>query len=172
MADRTAGLTDPDDAPAAPEHPVSRTGDLWLLGQHRLLCGDSTVATDVERVLGGVEPHLMVTDPPYGVSYDPKWRETNLKTWKKPRSTGKVENDARADWSEVWALFPGHVAYVWHGGLHSSVVEDSLTRNGFVMFAQIIWAKQHFVIGRGKPRPTLHVRKDWSDKPWWHRPAA
>src|SRR6476660_5026205 len=70
MADRTGGLTDPDDAPAVPEHPVSQTGDLWLLGRHRLLCGDSTVATDVERVLGGVEPHLMVTDPPYGVKYE------------------------------------------------------------------------------------------------------
>jgi ParB-like chromosome segregation protein Spo0J len=62
LADKTEGLTDPDDAPAVPEHPVSQTGDLWLLGRHRLLCGDSTVATDVERVLGGVEPHLMVTD--------------------------------------------------------------------------------------------------------------
>jgi hypothetical protein len=71
LADRTQGLTDPDDAPAAPEHPVSRTGDLWVLGRHRLLCGDSTVATDVERVLGAVKPHLMVTDPPYGVEYDP-----------------------------------------------------------------------------------------------------
>ena len=58
MADRNSGLTDPDDAPAVPEHPVSQTGDLWLLGKHRLLCGDSTVATDVERVLGGVAPHL------------------------------------------------------------------------------------------------------------------
>ena len=75
LADKTAGLTDPDDAPAAPEHPVSQTGDLWLLGRHRLLCGDSTVATDVERVLGGVAPHLMVTDPPYGVNYDPAWRK-------------------------------------------------------------------------------------------------
>ena len=51
MADRNGGLTDPDDAPAAPEHPVSQTGDLWLLGRHRLLCGDSTVATDVELPL-------------------------------------------------------------------------------------------------------------------------
>jgi ParB-like chromosome segregation protein Spo0J len=50
LAERTEGLTDPDDAPAVPEHPVSQTGDLWLLGNHRLLCGDSTVATDVERV--------------------------------------------------------------------------------------------------------------------------
>jgi ParB-like chromosome segregation protein Spo0J len=56
LADKTEGLTDPDDAPAAPEHPVSEPGDLWLLGRHRLLCGDSTVATDVERVLGGGEP--------------------------------------------------------------------------------------------------------------------
>ena len=47
---------------------MSQTGDLWLLGQHRRLCGDSTVATDVERVLDGVAPNLMVTDPPYGVS--------------------------------------------------------------------------------------------------------
>jgi ParB-like chromosome segregation protein Spo0J len=60
LADKTDGLTDPDDAPEAPERPVSERGDLWLLGRHRLLCGDSTVATDVERVLGGVEPHLMV----------------------------------------------------------------------------------------------------------------
>jgi hypothetical protein len=57
LADRTEGLTDPDDAPAVPEHPVSQTGDLWLLGRHRLLCGDSTVATDVERVLGTVAPN-------------------------------------------------------------------------------------------------------------------
>jgi hypothetical protein len=74
LAERTEGLTDPDDVPAVPEHPVSQTGDLWLLGRHRLLCGDSTVATDVERVLGGGEPHLMVTDPPYGVEYDAGWR--------------------------------------------------------------------------------------------------
>src|SRR3984893_1096098 len=48
MAERTAGLTDPDDAPVVPEHPVSVPGDLWIMGRHRLLCGDSTVATDVE----------------------------------------------------------------------------------------------------------------------------
>ena len=64
FAERTQGRTDPDDAPEPPVHPVAEPGDLWVLGRHRLLCGDSTVATDVERVLGGVAPHLMVTDPP------------------------------------------------------------------------------------------------------------
>ena len=97
MAERSAGLTDPDDAPAVPEHPVSQTGDLWLLGRHRLLCGDSTVATDVERVLGGVEPHLMVTDPPYGVDYDASWRKGTHKA----HALGKVLNDDRADWPTI-----------------------------------------------------------------------
>src|SRR5690348_10960581 len=72
--ERTEGRTDPDDAPEPPAHPGAEPDDLWVLGRHRLLCGDSTVAIDVERVLGGVAPHLMVTDPPYGVSYDPAWR--------------------------------------------------------------------------------------------------
>ena len=70
------GLTDPDEAPEPPADPVSRTGDVWLLGPHRLLCGDSTSADDVKTVLGSVRPHLMVTDPPYGVDYDPAWRAT------------------------------------------------------------------------------------------------
>src|SRR5947207_13027380 len=74
LPERTEGRTDPDDAPEPPAHPVAQPGELWVLGRHHLLCGDSTVASDVERVLGGVAPHLMVTDPPYGVNYDPAWR--------------------------------------------------------------------------------------------------
>src|SRR5690606_31400993 len=63
-----------DDVPSVPDQAVSRSGDLWLLGRHRLLCGDATSPTDVDQLLGGVRPHLMVTDPPYGVEYDPAWR--------------------------------------------------------------------------------------------------
>jgi ParB-like chromosome segregation protein Spo0J len=68
------GLTDPDETPEPPADPVSIKGDVWLLGRQRLLCGDSTSAADVKKVLGTVRPHLMVTDPPYGVEYDPSWR--------------------------------------------------------------------------------------------------
>jgi hypothetical protein len=112
LADKTEGLTDPDDAPALPEHPVTQPGDLWILGRHRLLCGDSTVATDVERLLGGVEPHLMVTDPPYGVNYDPDWRTTTKKADGSfltggGQAKGKVVNDDKADWTDAWRLAGG-----------------------------------------------------------------
>ena len=72
LVDPTEGLTDPDAVPDVPALPVSRLGDLWVLGKHRLICGDATDAHTVEAVLAGVKPHLMVTDPPYGVEDDPK----------------------------------------------------------------------------------------------------
>ena len=147
-ANANDGLTDPDEAPDVPAEPVSVVGDLWILGRHRLLCGDSTVCADVVRVLGSVRPHLMVTDPPYGVEYDPGWRTgAGLKHDKK--KLGKVANDDRADWREAWALFPGSVAYVWHAGRHASTVQDSLTAVGFDVRSQIIWAKDRFALSRG-----------------------
>src|SRR4051794_38736724 len=63
-----------EDGPEPPEEPVSRAGDLWVLGRHRVLCGDATDRECVVPLLDRVSPHLMVTDPPYGVSYDPAWR--------------------------------------------------------------------------------------------------
>ena len=97
-----------DEVPPVPDVPVSRPGDLWLLGPHRLICGDATDAATVSRVLNGVRPHLMVSDPTYGVSYDPDWR--NRAGASETKRTGKVMNDDRADWREAWALFPGEVA--------------------------------------------------------------
>ena len=70
----TAGKTDPDDIPETPKKPITRTGDLWVLGKHRIVCGDSTDQETVERLLDGAKPDLMVTDPPYGVNYDATWR--------------------------------------------------------------------------------------------------
>lgn len=107
-------------------------------------------------VLGNVQPHLLVTDPPYGVSYDPAWRQrfgdgNDL-------ATGKVLNDDRADWREAWALFPGDVAYIWHGALHATTVAASLEASGFAVRSQIIWDKTRLVIGRG-------------DYHWQHEPA-
>jgi len=152
------GEADPreDEVPPVPAVPVSRPGDLWLLGPHRLICGDATDAATVARVLGGVSPHLMVTDPPYGVDYDPDWR--NQVGAAKTKRTGKVMNDHRADWREAWALFPGDVAYVWHGALHATTVAESLVATGFAIRSQIIWAKERLVLSRG-------------DYHWQHEPA-
>lgn len=152
LADKTEGLTDPDDAPSAPDHPVSELGDVWVLGRHRLVCGDSTDAGAVAKALDGVSPHLMVTDPPYGVEYDANWRNERVRQDGSPiagRAIGKVLNDGEADWREAWALFPGEVVYCWHAGLRANSVFDSLVAAGFEIRAQIIWAKQQFAIGRG-----------------------
>jgi hypothetical protein len=111
----TTGLTDEDDVPELAEEAVTRAGDIWCMGAHRLACGDSTDATTVNELLGGQGPHLMVTDPPYGVEYDPGWREQ--RGLSRSGRRGKVRNDERADWSATWALFPGNIAYVWHAAL-------------------------------------------------------
>ncbi len=140
------GLTDPDDVPSAPVVPVSVLGDVWILGSHRLICGDSTDLNAVEKVLNGVKPHLMVTDPPYGVNYDPNWRSSLDKVH---RATGKVQNDDVADWQDSYALFSGDVAYVWHAPQGASIVQKGLENCGFKLRSQIIWVKPHFVLSRG-----------------------
>ena len=160
-ASQNTGLTDPDETPEPPVDPVTKPGDLWIIGRHRLICGDCTDASTAAELLGDVVPHLMVTDPPYGVSYQPKWRSEVIRadgSTVAARATGEVLNDDRADWREAWALFPGDVAYVWHGALHAGAVAASLEASGFAIRAQIIWDKTRLVIGRG-------------DYHWQHEPA-
>lgn len=156
LATGTEGLTDPDEAPEPPTDPVTVLGDVWLLGKHRLVCGDATDADTVAKCLNGVEPHLMVTDPPYGVEYDANWRNEAMRADGSAvggRAIGKVMNDDRSDWFEAWALFPGDVAYIWHGGNMAHKVAESLLKAGMNIRAQIIWAKNQFVIGRGDYHP-------------------
>ena len=108
----TGGLTDENEVPEVAERPVSVAGDVWCMGAHRLGCGDCTDEAIVKAVLAGQQPQLMVTDPPYGVEYDPAWRiDRGLSN---SGRTGKIRNDERADWSAAWSLFPGNIAYVWH----------------------------------------------------------
>jgi len=141
----------PDDSLPSDVEQRCEPGDLWQLGDHRLLCGDATKADDVARVLDGATPQLCVTDPPYGVNYDPAWRDEAHKKGHLnygAQRLGKVANDDRASWLEAWELIPGGVAYVWHAGLNPSVAAD-LDAAGFQRRAQIIWRKPHFVISRG-----------------------
>jgi hypothetical protein len=145
-----AGLTDPDEAPEAPADPVSQRGDVWLLGAHRLLCGDATSAEDVALALNGVKPHLMVTDPPYGVEFDPTWRKGSGKAHLHGRQdAGKVQ---RGGMEERVGAVPGrralHLARQRpHQGRLDSLEELA---SGFRSAALIIWNKHAFIIGRGR----------------------
>jgi DNA modification methylase len=147
---------DPDEVPEEPATPATQPGDVWLMGGHRIICGDSTDAATVEALLKGAKPHLMVTDPPYGVEYDANWRN------EADRANGKAygASDGKADWTKVWELFPGDVAYAWHAGRHASVVQSSLEVAGFEMRSQIIWAKTRLIISRGD----YH----WQHEPCWY----
>src|SRR5512134_3231539 len=157
-----------EDIPEPPANPVTRPGDLWILGAHRLLCGDSTAVDDVTLLLGGTRPDLMVCDPPFGVHYDPAWR--NEAGVSATARTGTVRNDDRADWREAWALFPGDVAYVWHAGIHGRTVADSLAAGGFTIRAQLIWVKTRFVLSRGhyhwQHEPCFYAVRNGGESRW------
>lgn len=151
----------PKNADAIPDVPVDiwvNEGDMFQLGDHRIACGSSTDKAVVARLLGERKPTLMMTDPPYGVNYDPAWRNEALGTYTK--RTGKVENDDQADWREAYALFDGPVAYVWHDGLFAGVVADGLRSSRFELRSQIIWAKPSLVLSRG------HYH--WQHEPCWY----
>ena len=155
FTDPNAGLTD-ENAVVAPGPTDIVRGELFVLGRHRLLCGDATSAGDVRRLLDGVTPILMTTDPPYGVSYDPAWR--HRANPQQRTAVGRVKNDHRAEWTAAWTLFPGAIAYVWHAGVKAPTVAADLEAAGFTIRSQIIWVKQHFALSRG-------------DYHWQHEPA-
>ena len=120
---------DEDLLPEASENIISQPGDIWQLGEHRIICGSCTDHDTVKKLLQGEKPHLMITDPPL--------------------RTGKVLNDDKADWREAWKLFPGDVAYIWHASIHVKEVMASLEACNFVIRSQIIWAKKNFALSRG-----------------------
>ena len=157
FAEPVTGLTD-ENAVVAPGPTAFARGDLVALGPHRLLCGDATSADDVDRVLAGVPPALMTTDPPYGVQYTPAWRHDVYPGQR--TAVGRVVNDDRADWTDAWRLFTGDVAYVFHAGLRAATVAASLEAAGFDLRSQIIWVKQHFALSRG------HYH--WGHEPAWY----
>jgi len=169
--------------------PRTKPGDLWVLGDHRLLCGDATSAEDVARLLDGAAPTLLATDPPYGVSLDGSWRDgvynalgpaeapymrtdghpepkdaTRANGGRRGRTTGHrhttLSGDTRVDWSEAFALVPSlTVGYVWHAGVHAAEVAEGLVAIGFEIVAQVIWDKGLFAIGRS----WYH----WNHEPCW-----
>jgi len=132
-----------------PKNPVSKLGEVYELGPHRLICGDATDPEVIARLLDGAEPALMITDPPYGVNLDLTWRDHTSLQRVGAAEAGVVENDDRASWHEAYALVPScEVAYVWHASTFCGTVQDDLEKCGFAVRQQIIWVKPVHVIGR------------------------
>jgi DNA modification methylase len=137
-------VPDIESVPPPPSVAVTQAGDLWKLGPHRLVCGSALEEKDVALARGALLPWLMVTAPPYGENYDPDWRA-------KAQSRAKrdpAQAQQRQDWSPAYRLFGGEVAYVWHTALATADVMSGLQSAGLVTKSQIIWAKQHFALGR------------------------
>ena len=171
-----------DIVPHLPANAVSRSGDLWLCGPHRMICGDATSPAEVSRLLNGRNPHLMITDPPYGIELDSEWRDRAglngcgpaEKSYMKHRTEGHnettISGDTRADWSEAFELVPSlEVAYVWHASKFTREVLDGLLRIGFLHHQQIIWNKGRTVLTRThywfQHEPCWYVRK--KNAPWF-----
>ena len=179
---RLNDIPDEDAEPPLPNYPVTCSGDLWLCGSHRVLCGDATGATDVSRLLGECKPFLMVTDPPYGIELDSEWRDrarlngcgraepSYLKQRTKGHRVTSISGDTRADWAEAFALVPSlEVGYVWHASKFTREVLDGLLRIGFLHHQQIIWDKGRTVLTRThywfQHEPCWYVRK--KNAPWY-----
>lgn len=175
-----APKADPDEIPEPPAVPTSKLGDLFILGEHRLLCGDSTNAKDVARLLDGAAPRLLLTDPPYGVEYDASWRDraglngcgpaepTYMVKGKTPQNV-TISDDTIADWSPAFELVPSlDTAYVWHASAFAVEVGTGLRRIGFELKQQIIWRKPHFTLSRQhyhwQHEPCWYARKDGAAK--------
>ena len=146
--------------PEPPANPVSRPGDLWCLGPHRLLCGDATASAHVGRLLNGVAPHLMVTDPPYGVNYDPGWRNETGAT--KTKRTGRVAERRPRRLARGVGPVPRRCRLcLARGAARRPRWPTSLGRQrGFDVRSQIIWAKERLVLSRGD----YH----WQHEPCWY----
>jgi DNA modification methylase len=153
-------IEDDYEPPAEIETDIQR-GDIFLLGRHRVMCGDSTSQEDVERLMDGPTPEIMVTDPPYGVDYDPHWRDNVVGEFGQRAARGNgALNDNRLDWSDAFKLFSGDVTYIWHAGKFAAEVAHQITNSGFDIRNQIIWKKQHFALSRGD----YH----WMHEPCWY----
>jgi DNA modification methylase len=141
--------------PEPPRNPASRTGDLWILGDHRLLCGDSTSADDVRRLMNGERATLFATDPPYLVDYDGSNHPTRNKDWS--QSYGVTWDDS----SQGAELYDGFIAaavaeaiaedaawYCWHASRRQAMLEACWVKAGAFVHQQIIWVKDRGVLTR------------------------
>ena len=124
LAEETEGLTDPDEVPDVPDDPVSKEGDVWILGKHRLMCGDSTSIDAVDKLMLGVKPDLIHTDPPYGMNAVSKSGVLS-KTYKTDIMGDDSSDIAKDAFNLIYGMFPDAKHIWWGANYYSSVLPDS-----------------------------------------------
>jgi DNA modification methylase len=140
LLERWSTPGDPDAIPEPPANPITTLGDLWILGDHRLLCGDSLEAGDVARVLDGITPRLMVTDPPYLVDYA-AWDTVGDEAAGVAFFTRYLE-------LALEHLHPQAPIYQWHASRRADLVEQAWKANDLLWHQTCFWRKQRAVLGR------------------------
>ena len=166
----TEGLTDEDDVPDAPENPVTVEGDVWILGNHRLMCGDSTSIDSLELLCDHNLVDMWLTDPPYNVSYTGKTKDAL-----------QIKNDAMSDdnfrqfltdsYSAADAVMKqGAVFYIWHADLEGYNFRGAAQDIGWKVRQCLIWKKHSLVMGRQdyhwRHEPCLYGWKEGASHLW------
>lgn len=152
------GNTDPDDVPEAPADPITKPGDLWILGNHRLLCGDSTDTIALERLMENQPADLWLTDPPYNVSYEGKTKEALT-----IKNDSMKDGDFRQFLHDVYVaancfLKPGASFYIWHADSEGYNFRGAAHDIGWKIRQCLVWVKSVMVMGR-------------QDYQWKHEPC-
>lgn len=151
-----------DDAENAPTR--CNTGDVWMLGQHVLMCGDSTKTEDVERLMNGISADLLLTDPPYNVDYEGRTKD-KLKIANDKMSDAAFDTFLTAAFeSACQAMKPGAAFYIWHADLKGLAFRQALSNAGLMLRENLVWVKNSIALGRQdyqwKHEPCLYGWKD------------
>jgi len=148
--DAISGLTDEDAVPEVPETAVSAVGDLWLLGNHKLLMGNATIRGDVDRLMAGGAADLAFTDPPYNVDYE-GYTKDRLKIQGDRMTAEQFAEFLVASFGNYRTIIkPGASMYVCHSSSWQREFQNALEAAGFEVRCQIIWAKNTFAWGFGR----------------------
>ncbi|MGB3274268.1 MAG: DNA methyltransferase, partial [Xanthobacteraceae bacterium] len=141
--------------PEPPRNPASRSGDLWILGDHRLLCGDSTNRADVRRLMNGERAILFATDPPYLVDYDGTNHPTQNKDWSPSYGTTWDDSSQGAELYDEFiaaavaeAIAEDAAWYCWHASRRQAMLEACWEKAGAFVHQQIVWVKERGVLTR------------------------
>jgi site-specific DNA-methyltransferase (adenine-specific) len=166
----TEGLTDEDATPEVPEEPVTKPGDVWILGKHRLMCGDSTSIQALEALCQDQAVDMWLTDPPYNVAYEGKTKDA-LKIQNDSMDDDQFRQFLRDSYVAADAVMkPGAVFYIWHADSEGYNFRGAAQDAGWKVRQCLIWKKQTMVMGRQdyhwKHEPCLYGWKDGAGHLW------